>query len=402
VSSLTAGLRYDPFAELGIEDPYPLYARLRDEAPAYHNSDRDFWALSRFDDVQAAARVWDTFSSEPCVDPDYVGVRLRLNSFLDLDPPMHDLLRRIVKAHFTPNAIKQMEVTTGAVADELVGAFVAAGEADLARDFAWGLPLRVTMALLGLPREDFPFLRDTFERLWDDNRLWIEPAPDAPSRIAAARIHEYFAAAVLERERQPAGDVLTTIAEAHTRDELGLDVLAELAIVLYIAGYETTANLLSNSLLHLAEHPDQRAWLVANPHRLPDAVEELLRFDAPVQVLARNTTKPVELHGESLPAGARVLLLWGAANRDPRRYDDPDRLDLGRPVLRHLSFGNGIHHCLGAPLARQEARVAFAKLLARVPEYVIGEPVVRNTNMVSTRGIVSLPASVGVRVTPAP
>ncbi len=401
MSSLTADLLYDPFAELGIEDPYPLYARLRDEAPAYHNSDRDFWALSRFEDVQAAARDWETFSSEPCVDPDYVGVRLRLNSFLDLDPPMHDLLRRIVKVHFTPNAIKQMEVTTGAVADELVGAFLAAGEADLARDFAWGLPLKVTMALLGLPREDFPFLRDTFERLWDDNRLWIEPAPDAPSRMAAARIHEYFAAAVLERERRPAGDVLTTIAEAHTR-ELGLDVLAELAIVLYIAGYETTANLLSNSLLHLAEHPDQRAWLVANPDRLPDAVEELLRFDAPVQVLARNTTKPVEVHGESLPAGARVLLLWGAGNRDPRRYDDPDRLDLGRPVLRHLSFGNGIHHCLGAPLARQEARVAFAKLLARVPEYVIGEPVVRNTNMVSTRGIVSLPASVGVRATLAP
>jgi hypothetical protein len=394
VSSLTADLVYDPFAELGVEDPYPLYERLREEAPAYHNRARDFWALSRFEDVQAAARDWETFSSAPCVDPDYVGVRLRLNSFLDLDPPMHDLLRRIVKAHFTPNAIKEMEVTTGAVADELVGAFLAAGEADLARDFAWGLPLRVTMALLGLPREDFPFLRDTFEELWRDNRLWIEPAPDAPSRVAAGRIHEYFAAAVLERERRPAGDVLTTIAEAHAGGELALDVLAELAIVLYIAGYETTANLLSSSLVHLAEHPGERAWLIANPDRLADAVEELLRFDAPVQVLARNTTRPVELHGETLPAGARVLLLWGAANRDPRRYDDPDRLDLGRPVLRHLSFGNGIHHCLGAPLARQEARVALGALLAHAPDYVISGPVVRNTNMVSTRGIVSLPVSV--------
>jgi cytochrome P450 len=397
MSSFAAELVYDPFAELGVEDPYPLYTRLREEAPAYHNPDRDFWALSRFDDVQAAARDWETFSSEPCVDPDYVGVRLRLNSFLDLDPPMHDLLRRIVKAHFTPHAIREMEVTTRGVANELVAAFLAAGEADLARDFAWALPLRVTMSLLGLPREDFPFLRDTFEGLWRDNRLWIEPAPDAPSRVAAAQIHEYFGALLLERERQPAGDVLTTIAAAHANGEFALEVLAELAIVLYIAGYETTANLLSNSLVHIAEHSDQRAWLIANPDRFADAVEELLRFDAPVQVLARNTTTVVELHGETLPAGARVLLLWGAANRDPRRYENPDRLDLGRPALRHLSFGNGIHHCLGAPLARQEARVALSTLLARAPDYMISGPVVRNTNMVSTRGIVSLPATASVR-----
>jgi cytochrome P450 len=257
------------------------------------------------------------------------------------------------------------------------------------------------MALLGLPQEDFLFLRDTFEKLWEDNRLWIEPAPDAPSRTAAARLHQYFTAALVERESRPAGDVLTTIAEARNREQLGLEVLAEVAIVLYIAGYETTANLLSNSLLHLAEHPEQRAWLAANPGRLPDAVEELLRFDAPVQVLARNTTKPIMLHGNSLPEGARVLLLWGAANRDPRRYEHPDRLDLARPVLRHLSFGNGIHHCLGAPLARQEARVALGRLLAQAPDYLIGEPVVRNTNMVSTRGVVSLPASVKRRRKPA-
>ncbi|MGP0036628.1 MAG: hypothetical protein ACLP4R_18970 [Solirubrobacteraceae bacterium] len=227
MSFLTAELRYDPFAELGVEDPYPLYARLRDEAPAYYNPDRDFWALSRFEDVQAAARDWETFSSEPCVDPDYVGGRLRLNSFLDLDPPMHDLLRRIVKAHFTPNAIKELEVTTGAIAGELVGTFVAAGETDLARDFAWGLPLKVTMALLGLPPEDVSFQRDTFELLWQDNRLWIEPAQDAPSRVAAARIHEYFAARLLERERDPTADVLSTIAGAQAAEELEIDVLAE-------------------------------------------------------------------------------------------------------------------------------------------------------------------------------
>jgi cytochrome P450 len=396
MSAAGTALLYDPFSELGVEDPYPIYARLRDEAPAYHNPDRDFWALSRFADVQEAARNWETFSSEPCADPDYVGIRLRINSFLDLDPPIHDVLRKIVKAHFTPRAINELEGTTTRIANELVDSFIEAGEADLATDLAWALPLRATMSLLGLPDSDFPFLRDTFELLWLDNRLWIDPADDAPSRVAAKDIREYFSERILDHTASaaPPQAVLTTIAGAHTGNAASLDQLAEVAIVLYIAGYETTANLLSSSFLHLARDPAQRAWLAEDPRRLPDAVEELLRFDAPVQVLARTTTRTVELHGEQLPEGARVLLLYGAANRDPRRYGDPDHLDLARPVLRNLAFGNGIHHCLGAPLARQEGRVALRTLLARAPEYAISGPVVRNTNMVSTRGITSLPATV--------
>jgi cytochrome P450 len=394
VTSSATALVYDPFSDLGTDDPYPLYARLRDEAPAYHNPDRGFWALSRFDDVQAAARDWETFSSAPCVDPDYVGVRLRLNSFLDMDPPTHDVLRRIVRAHFTPKAIAEFEAMTVGIADELVDALSQAGEGDLARDLAWALPLKATMALLGVPAADFEFLRDTFEALWHENRLWIEPAPDAPSRVAAASLHEYFATILVDRARSPAGassDVLDTIAGAYTADPANLGQLAEVCIVLYIAGYETTANLLSSALLVLAENPPERAWLAAHPEGIPDAVEEFLRFDAPVQVLARDTTRPVELHGERLPAGARVLLLYGAANRDPRRFPDPDRLDLTRPVLRHLAFGSGIHHCLGAPLARLEARVALGRLLAKMPAYAVSGPVIRNTNMVSTRGITSLP-----------
>jgi cytochrome P450 len=394
LTSSTTALVYDPFSNLGTDDPYPLYARLRDEAPAYHNADRGFWALSRFDDVQTAARDWETFSSAPCVDPDYVGVRLRLNSFLDMDPPLHDLLRRIVRTHFTPKAIAEFEAMTVGIADELIDAFLGAGEIDLARDLAWALPLKATMALLGLSAPDYEFLRDTFEQLWHENRLWIEPASDAPSRVAAASLHEYFASTLVERAKRPVGegeDVLATVAEAYAADVATLEQLTEVCIVLYIAGYETTANLLSSALLVLAESPGERAWLAANPAGLSDAVEEFLRFDAPVQVLARDTTKPVEFHGERLPAGARVLLLYGAANRDPRRFPDPDRLDLTRPVLRHLAFGSGIHHCLGAPLARLEARVALGRLLVKMPDYAISGPVIRNTNMVSTRGITSLP-----------
>jgi cytochrome P450 len=391
----SAELVYDPFADLAAADPYPLYERLREEAPVYHNPDRDFWALTRFADVQEAARDWETFSSMPCADPDYVGVRLGLNSFLDLDPPTHDVLRRIVRAHFTPKNIAERERTATVIADELVESVLSAGGGDLARDVAWPYPLKVTMSLLGIPPGDFEFLRETFEMLWLDNRLWIDPAPDAPSRIASERIHAYFSSMIRDRTTSRGDRVIATLAEAHTAGAAPLDELTEVAIVLYIAGYETTANLLSNSFLHLAEHPEQRAWLAQDLARLPDAVEELLRFDAPVQVLARDTTRPVELHGQELPAGARVLLVYGAANRDPRRYIDPDRLDLSRPALRHLAFGNGIHHCLGAPLARQEARAMLKALLTRMPEYTIVGPVVRNANMVSTRGVDSLPVCAG-------
>jgi cytochrome P450 len=385
-------LLYDPFADLALEDPYPLYARLRDEAPVYHNPDRDFWALTRFADIQEAARDWQTFSSMPCADPDYVGVRLGLNSFLDLDPPKHDVLRRIVRAHFTPKTVAEFQATAAAIAEQMIDPVITAGQADLARDVAWPFPLKVTMSLLGLPDPDFQFLRDTFARLWLDNRLWIEPAAEAASRTASAEIHTYFESWILDGHRS--GGVLDTISDAHESHSAPLDELTEVAIVLYIAGYETTANLLSNSFLHLAEHPQQRAWLTEDLTRLPDAIEELLRFDAPVQVLARTTTRAVQLHGQELPAGGRVLLVWGSANRDPRRFSNPDRLDLSRPVLRHLAFGNGIHHCLGAPLARLEARAMFTALLTRMPNYELVGPIERNVNMVSTRGVDSLPVEV--------
>jgi len=390
---LNDGLLYDPFADLALEDPYPLYARLRDEAPAYRNPDRDFWALTRFADVQEAARDWETFSSMPCADPDYVGVRLGLNSFLDLDPPKHDTLRRIVRAHFTPKAIAAFEANTRAIAEDVLKPLRTAARADLAQDVAWPFPLKVTMNLLGLPEADFAFLESTFGRLWQDNRLWIEPGPEAPSRTASEEVHRYFESQIT---KGPVRDgVMSVIAEAHRAGAASLLDLTEVAIVLYIAGYETTANLLSNSFLHLAEHPEQKAWLTEDLGRLPDAIEELLRFDAPVQVLARTTTRAIEIHDQEVPAGARVLLVWGAANRDPRRYENPDQLDLSRPALRHLAFGNGIHHCLGAPLARQEARAILTLMLTQIPDYEVAGPVKRNVNMVSTRGIDSLPVEIG-------
>jgi cytochrome P450 len=392
MSDSSGELLYDPFSDLGPPDPYPLYARLREEAPVYHNPDRDFWALSRYEDVQAASRDWDTFSSAAGVDPDHVGLRLGLNSFLDMDPPRHDLLRKIVREHFAPQTVRAMEAAATAAADAILDGLIPAGAADLATEFAWVLPLVVTCSLLGVPAGDHDYLRDTFEALWTDNRLWSEPAVDSPSRVAANELRGYFAAKITDRGmRRPGSDVLATVARAYTAGIATADDLADVCILVYIAGYETTANLLSNSLLRLAENPRQRERLVREPEGLGVAIEELLRFDAPVQVLARTTTRPTGLHGHELPAGSRVLLVYGAANRDPRRFEEPDRLDLTRPVVRHLAFGEGIHHCLGAPLARLEARVGLRCVLARIPDYLLDGPVEWNTHQVATRGVQSLP-----------
>ena len=237
---------------------------------------------------------------------------------------------------------------------------IPAGKADLAAEFAWVLPLVVTAGLLGLPAEDHSQLQATFESLWIDNRLWAEPPVDSPARVSAAELHEYFAAKISSRRSSaPGPDILSTVADACAADVATLDDLVEVCILVYIAGYETTANLIANSLFHLAANPLQRERLVEDPDGLPTAVEELLRFDAPVQMLARSTTAAVALHGQEMPAGSRVLLVYGAANRDQRRFPDPDRLDLARPALRHLAFGEGIHHCLGAPLgtARSAGRL---------------------------------------------
>ncbi len=393
MESPAAELSFDPFADLGLADPYPTYRRLRDEAPLYHNAEREFWALTRYEDVQAASRDWETFSSGDGVDPDHVGVRLGLNSFLDMDPPQHDVLRKVVREHFNPKMVSELEDLVTRAADVLLDGLMLAGSGDLAAEFAWVLPLIVTARLLGLPPEDDRRLHDTFDSLWVDNTLTTAPPPDSPARVSARELHEYFASKIASRRTSgPGHDVLSTVADAHAAGVATLDKLAEVCILVYIAGYETTANLIANSLLHLATHPDQRERLAAEPEGLPVAIEELLRFDAPVQMLARSTVASVALHGQELPAGSRVLLVYGAANRDERRFPDPDRLDLARPVVRHLAFGEGIHHCLGAPLARLEGRVALRQILARIPDYELSGTVAWNTHQVATRGVASLPA----------
>jgi cytochrome P450 len=388
-------VEYDPFSPAVQADPYPVYRRLRDDAPVHHNAERGLWSLSRYDDVSRASRDWRTFSTADGTDPDYVGKVLGLNGFLDVDPPRHDELRKLVFDFFAPAAIASLEpeITrqADALIDALIDALVEQEEADLARQFASIFPLGVVAHVVGVPSVDVGDLMRLVFRCY-------EPSPFALTdgvRDAHAALRAYFTDALDDRQRAPRGDVLTRLAGARSSgtggdDSAELDELLDTCLLLFIAGYVTTAGLLSTALHQLALHPTERAALRAQPVRLPVAIEEFLRFDAPVQLLARTATTGVTMHGTTIPAGGRVLLLYASANHDERQFPDPERLDLTRPANRHLSFGEGIHRCLGSTLARLEGRIGLGRLLERLPDYELAGPVARTTSPVS-REIVSLP-----------
>jgi cytochrome P450 len=380
-------VEYDPF--LFYEDPYPIYRRLRDQAPVYLNRERSIWVLSRFDDVQAAGRDWRTFSSAEGVDID--DSRLGPGSFLDADPPGHAELRKILHADFTPASLARLEPLIAAKVDALVAALLERGRVDLVDELARRLPVSVVCHLLGAPPEDHAQL----ER-WYADMLYREPGRSDVPEIAERATREmrgYIIAAVTDRLRSPRDDLFSTIAAAHGEGRLSMDEVDGMCRLLLLAGVHTTSSLIANALMLLEDRAGDRRALAEDPGRIPNAIEELLRYLGPVQSGARVTTRDAELHGVAIPQGERVLLLWASANRDERRYPDPDTLDLGRAPIRNVAFGEGIHFCLGAPLARLEARIAFEALFTRIPEYEIVGPVERHFTFLE-RGIASLPAVV--------
>lgn len=377
-------VHYDPF--VFYEDPYPVYRRLRDEAPLSFSAEHSLWVLSRFADVQAAGRDWRTFSSAEGVDID--DSHLGPGSFLDADPPRHGELRKILQASFAPAPMKQLERQIAERVDELLDPLLAAGGGDFAADFALRLPVSVVAGLLGAPAADHSDL----ER-WYFGMLEREPGKlevTAGAARAAREMRAYILDAVAARRAAPRDDVLGTIAVAHAAGRLSADEVDGMCRLLLLAGIHTTASLVANTLITLAGAHEARADLARDPAAIPVAVEELLRFLSPVQAGARVTTRDAELHGTIVPRGDRVLLLWASANRDEWTFHDPDTLDLRRPPLRSLAFGEGIHFCLGAPLARLEARIAFERLFACMPRYEIAGPVERHFTFLE-RGISRLP-----------
>jgi cytochrome P450 len=361
-------LEYSPYAWEVHEDPYPVYARLREEAPLYRNDALGFWALSRHADVLAAFRDTEHLSNERGVSLDRSSHEHAdsVMSFLAMDPPRHTRFRALVSRGFTPRRVAALEPRIREIAGAHLERVAEAGRCDFIDDFAGRLPMDVISEMLGVPEAD----RDALRRDADTIVHRPEGAIDVPREgiEASLRVLRYFGELVADRQRRPGDDLTSALLAAEIdRDRLRRrDVVAFLHLMI-IAGNETTTKLLGNALYWLWRNPEERAKVRGDPGLVPRWVEETLRYDNSTQGLARTVSSELELHGRKLAVGDRILLLLGSANRDPRVFPDPDRFDLLRNTSAMVSFGQGTHFCLGASLARLEARVALEEVWRRWP-----------------------------------
>jgi cytochrome P450 len=385
-------LTYSPFDSEVIADPYPVYRQLRDHVPVYWSPQASTWVLSRYDDVAAALIDPATYSSASGIFPTPPGVdmtQLFLPMLIMSDPPRHTQLRHLVSKAFTPRRIAGVEARIQILVDDLLDQVSGAGTWDFVSGFAGPLPAIVIADMLGVPRED----RDRF-RTWSTTLIQSNPIRGefGPGLDAAAALYEYFSTFLGERRAHPRDDLMTALVQAEVDGEhLSEEELLGFCLLLLIAGHETTTNLLSNSAVVLSQHPESRRQLADNPALVPAAVEELLRYDSPVQGLGRTLTRQVDLHGQPMKAGDTVLLLFGSANRDDHAFPDADRFDINRRPERQVAFGRGIHFCLGASLARLEARIALQALLARHRDWDVDLDSAVRLRSGPIRGYVSLP-----------
>jgi hypothetical protein len=392
---MPAPLVYSPFAYEIHEDPYPTYARLREEAPAYHNPELDFWALSRFDDVHAAMQDWETYSSSAGVSLEQ-GSGARPPMIIMMDPPRQQKLRKLVSKAFTPRRIAIMEPQIRALTRKHLDPLIPRGGFDFIEDFSAKLPMDVISVMMGVADADQDMLRG-----WADALLHREEGkaeiPKAGLEGSASLVR-YFAEDLARRRKNPGDDLISALIEAEIDGERLSDAeIIGFCFLLVIAGNETTTKMLGNAILLLARHPDQRAFLLAHPERIPDAVEEVVRYDNSSQMLARLLMRDVSMHGKTMPAGKKVLLLIGSANRDERVFDRADAFDVRRPAKASLAFGYGIHVCLGASLARLEGRVALEEALPRMPEYVVDETKLVRVHSANVRGYAHVPVRFATR-----
>ena len=398
---MTPPVVYDPYSYEIHEDPYPTYARMRDEAPLYRNDERSFWALSRHSDVMGAFRDSDRFSNAEgvSIDPAASGPHAhKTMSFLAMDAPQHPRMRGLVSRGFTPRRVAGMEDNIRALTVRHLEAALDKGDFDFVADLAGIVPMDVISELLGVPEADRPMLRRQSDLLIHREE-GVTDVPPAGVEAAFALVI-YYVDLIADRRAHPGEDLVSALCAAEVDgDRLTDDEITSFLFLMVVAGNETTTKLLAHAWYWGWRNPDERAKPFENQERIPDWVEETLRYVTSSQMLARVTLEDCEFYGQTIPKGDRVLLLAGSANRDERAFADPDRYDLNRDreSVGVASFGVGRHFCLGASLARMEARIVLEELVKRVSDYEVDPAGTRRVHSVNVRGFETLPTIVKAR-----
>jgi cytochrome P450 len=386
-------VEFDPFDYEFHRDPHPTYRWLRDDAPVYHNERLAFWALSRFDDVLAGLHDPVTFTSTGGVAIEHTDAALK--SMIEMDPPEHTQMRKLIARRFTPRRIAELEPRVRGWTATLLDTLEGTQQFDVVERFSARLPTTVVGTMLGIPPE-----RHDDARHWTDDLLTREPGNPVPPRAAAegalniARLAQELSTA---RRAHPTDDILSVLVDAEVDGQALTDEqVIGFCLLLIAGGHETTSKLIANGVRLFATHPEQRDAVIADPELMTGAVEELLRFTSPTQYMARTVTRDLELHGVEMPAGAKVALLLGSGNRDPREFERAEEFDITRPNPRILAFGHGAHVCLGAAVARLEARIALQEFLARYPRYEVDEDAVEFLHSGNVQGPTTVPVSIQV------
>lgn len=399
-------IQFNPFTPESQKNPYPQYHTLREAAPVFHSEMLDLWVLSRHADVSLALKDGRFSADRRKATNQLVAQARRMqeegpfaqaNTMLSADPPEHTRLRGLVSKAFTPRRITAMAPHIQEIVDGLLDDVEDESEFDLIDKLAYPLPVIVIAEMLGIPAED----RDDFKR-WSDDIVATLSGPATPpdalerARASAIQMAEYFQAVIAERRKEPQDDLLSALIAAEERgDVLNEQELLATCMLLLAAGNETTTNLIGNGMLALLRNEDQLDKLVADLSLVEPAVEEMLRYDGPVQATARVANDDIDIDGHTIEKGQMLFLLIAAANRDPAVFPEPDTFDITRQDNRHIAFGAGLHFCLGAPLARLEAQIAFRSLLKRRGKpRPVSDKVEYNSNFI-LRGLTRLPISIG-------
>jgi cytochrome P450 len=389
-------VRFSPYDYAVHEDPYPVYARLREEAPVYRNDELDFFAISRHGDVLAAFRDPARFSNRNGVslDPSAYGPHAhRSMSFLAMDPPKHTRMRALVQKGFTPRRIAELEPRIRDIARSHVGPAVEQASFDMVDAVAGRLPMDVISEMLGVPEADRAAVRRLADRVMHRDEGVSDIPPEGVE--AAFSLVSYFTDMVADRRRAATDDLTSALMQAELDgDKLDEEEILSFLFLMVVAGNETTTKLISNAWYWAWRNPDQREKPFGDPGRIADWIEETLRFDTSSQMLVRVTNEAVELHGSVIPVDSKVILLVGSANRDERVFPDGDRYDLEHDTGALVSFGSGRHFCMGAALARLEARVCLEELVGRIADYEVDPGGCIRTHSSNVRGFVTLPTTV--------